>query len=106
MLNNDGYQGQLAALNTESKKFEAEKNLVSLIKANSKFNEIYLKRIGIMAQPGDKIKFRNKDQQKEIEVLIGKTGMYEIDNVNISQLAFVENSDSKAIIDYILIKKE
>jgi len=49
MLNNDGYQGQLAALNTESKKFEAEENLVSLIEANSKFNEIYLKRIGIMA---------------------------------------------------------
>ena len=110
MLENNGYQGQLAALNEETKIFQKDKDLFSIIRINSKFTEpTYLKRIGILAQPGDVIKFGNiitGGSLQEEEIQIGKTGIYEVDNVKIKSLSFKENSGPDAIIDYILIQGE
>jgi hypothetical protein len=55
-----------------------------------------------MGHPGDIITLGGK------EITIGKTGIYEIDNIKIKSLKFKINEDvldTMAIIDYILIKE-
>ena len=108
-MGTNGFQGQIAALVYNGKKFPGERDLFSDIKNASKFNQqtptnknCFLSRIGIQANPGDvvTIKFINDDRQNKIK--IGKTGIYEAEDVRIKYLSFDTDSDKNAIIDYII----
>ena len=108
-MGTNGFQGQIAALVYNGKKFPGERDLFSDIKNASKFNQqtptnknCFLSRIGIQANPGDvvTIKFVNDDRQTKIK--IGKTGIYEVEDVRIKYLSFDADSDKNAIIDYII----
>lgn len=113
---NNGYQGQLQY---NSQIFPRGQNLFPIICSDSKFSpeNCYLRRIGIMGHLGNIISL-GKDESNKRQIEIGKTGIYEIDNVDIKYLSFLfENPDEKennnaelkkitAIIDYILTEGE
>lgn len=104
---NNGYQGQLQY---DSQIFPLNQNLFPIICSDSKFNSenCYLRRIGIMGHLEDSILLGENENNKN-QITIGKTGMYEIDNVRIKYLSFNSNNENKkitAIIDYILIQGE
>ena len=112
---NNGYQGQLQY---NSQIFPRGQDLFPIICSDSKFSpeNCYLRRIGIMGHLGNVISLGKNENNKE-RVMIGKTGMYEIDNVAIKYLSFLfenpneekSNAEPKkitAIIDYILIEGE
>lgn len=98
---NNFYQGQLQY---SSQIFSPQQELFSIICSDSQFaqNNCYLRRIGIMGHPGDIVTLGGE------KITIGKTGIYEIDNIEIKSLKFKINEnvlDTMAIIDYILIKE-
>lgn len=110
--NNNGYQGQWSML-INSADLEETDNLFNLIKnkysvfQNTSIDKnCYLSRVGIQANPGDKIliNFISSNDSNLTEIEIGKTGIYEIDNVRINSLKFSENTEIKpnVIIDYII----
>ena len=99
---NNGYQGQLQY---NSQIFPRGQDLFPIICSD-----------GIMGHLGNVISLGKNENNKE-RVMIGKTGMYEIDNVAIKYLSFLfenpneeeSNTEPKkitAIIDYILIEGE
>lgn len=107
-MGTNGFQGQIAALVYEGKKFPSGRNLFNDIKNASKFNQqtptsknCFLSRVGIQANPGDivNINFVNNDPT---QIKIGKTGIYEVEDVKITFLSFINDSDKNAIIDYII----
>ena len=104
----NGFQGQITALIYSNNKFPKNRNLFNDIKDASKFNQqtsvdknCFLSRIGVQANPGDiiKINFVNNDPT---QIKIGKTGIYEVEDVKITFLSFINDSDKNAIIDYII----
>lgn len=55
-----------------------------------------LYKLGIQAEQGTLIRVNNA------QVKIGKTGIYELDNVvNITELVFLTDTDSDTIIDFV-----
>lgn len=112
ITNNNGYQGQWSML-INSTDLEETDNLFNLIKNKysifqntSVDKNCYLSRVGIQANPGDKIiiNFVNGTNNDLTEIEIGKTGIYEIDNVRINLLKFSQETEIKpnVIIDYII----
>ena len=108
ITNNNGYQGQWSML-INSADLEETDNLFNLIKNKysvfqntSNDKNCYLSRVGIQANPGDKILISFINVGEDIEIEIGKTGIYEIDNVRIDSLKFKSEIKPNVIIDYII----
>ena len=108
ITNNNGYQGQWSML-INSADLEETDNLFNLIKnkysvfQNTSIDKnCYLSRVGIQANPGDKILISFINVDGNIEIEIGKTGIYEIDNVRIDSLKFENEIKPNVIIDYII----
>lgn len=90
----NGYSGQLRG------PFTANQELIDLIQ-NDAIGEIkYVKHLGIQADITTIIKINGED------VEIGKTGIYEIGNTEVTSIYFLEDTDDNAIIDYTIILKE
>lgn len=91
----NGYQGQLYARDMENNCFAAGVDLYPIINENSDI--LYISRIGINAPPATVVIINEKNIQ------IGKTGIYEVEDVKITSIRFEEDSPPDAIIDYIAI---
>ena len=76
--------------------FKANTELFTEIKNDASIDVKYVKHIGIQA-PASTVVALNK---KEYE--IGKTGVYEIGNSEITSIYFLEDTDDKVIIDYTI----
>lgn len=119
--NINAYQGQISSIDHERYGFPLNENLfLTEILPNSIYSndmaagaDIVLSRIGVQAEPGTMIHLINQkaesEQKKHFSVKIGKTGFYEIDNVQVTGISFTgDNSNlgivKNAIIDYIITK--
>lgn len=88
----NGYVGQLKG------PFKANENLIDLIIDNATIKIKYIKHLGIQAPMGTIVVINN------IETEIGKTGFYEVGNLNtqINSLYFTNPTDENIILDYII----
>lgn len=95
----NGYQGQLYARDIDSEHgFKEGMNLCNQIFDENDNNNLYISRIGISTSPGTRVIIDG------IEIEIGKTGIYEVENVKIkNMISFKEDSSLDAIIDYYII---
>ena len=92
----NGYQSQIASINQENKEFEKNTNLFDIIAEEFEEGKNYIvRRIGIQTTPGIKVLLNS------IPIVIGKTGIYEVDDVEITSIVLEENNDDM-IIDYII----
>lgn len=92
----NGYQGQIRANQQQGQKFIAGQEIITLIQQTTAFPIRYIQRIGIQAPEKTKISINNK------EIEIGKTGIYEVNNVEITSLKFIQDSSKNVIIDFIV----
>ena len=93
----NGYQGQIAAINQQDKVFHANQNLFDIIAEEFETGKNYIiKRLGIQALPNTNLILNS------IPVTIGKTGIYEVDDVRINQILLTTDSNSDMIIDYVI----
>lgn len=100
----NGYQGQIRAIDQQGKHFLANQNIVDLINASAVASIRSLKRIEIFTAEGTRINFLltgTSSLEDEIEVEIGKTKMYQLDEVQITSIKFIEDSPVQTIIDFI-----
>lgn len=97
MANTNGYQGQIKALDQPNGYFTANQNIMLLIQndCNNQYHGA-VQRIGIDTDPDTNIELNGKN------IKIGKTGFYEINNVQITSFKFLQNSSKSTIIDYII----
>lgn len=97
-MRSNGYQGQLYARDIDNKHgFRAGMNLYNQIFDENDSKNLYISRIGISAPPKTKIIIDG------VEIEIGKTGIYEVEDVEIKNtISFNEDSSLDAIIDYII----
>ena len=93
-MGDNGYSGQLLG------PFIANQELIELIQQDAIGQIEYVKHLGIQADVRTYVSINN-----EI-VEIGKTGIYEIGNTEITSLYFLEDTDDNAIVDYTIILKE
>ena len=93
-MGDNGYTGQLLG------PFEANQELIDLINQDAIGEIQYVKHLGIQVEIGTLLEINNKT------VEIGKTGIYEIGNTEITSIYFLEDTDDNAIIDYTVILKE
>ena len=66
----------------ENDRIDITQNLVSTIAENKSLN-----KIGIQAPPGTKIQF---DENGNKIIMVGATGIYELDNILINYLSFIK----------------
>lgn len=110
ITNNNGYQGQWSMLLNSTdlteigsgNLFNLIKNKYSIFQHTSNGKNCYLSRIGIQANPGDKVSISFVNEDSSVEIEIGKTGIYEIDDVRIDSLKFKSEIKPNVIIDYII----
>lgn len=95
--NINGYQGQIKASDQPNGYFSAGTEVIILIAqaCNNQYSGT-IKRLGIESPEGTSLLINNKD------IKIGKTGMYEVRDVDITSLIFVEDSAKQAVVDYII----
>lgn len=97
----NGYQGQIYAKDQQEQKIPANVNILQLMPQKDTIK--HLKKISISAPQKTRVRITyGADQQETIQ--IGKTGMYEIDDIQITSLAFFEDSSADTIIDYIIAR--
>ena len=114
LINNiNGYQGQITYQDFKEILNRENYNILSLIAQGSiiPINKCHISRIGIQAIPGDQFKLTNlspgnsSTAQNNI-IKIGKTGFYEANDVEISQIKYYPNDNNRSghdvIIDYII----
>lgn len=92
----NGYQGQIRALDQDGHTFSANQNIKSLIQQESVGSVEYIKKISITAPEGTKMMLN------ENQIRIGKTGIYEAEDLQITYFAFLDNTSSDVIIDFIV----
>lgn len=92
----NGYQGQLRAEDQTNGYFAANQEIMDLISADCAVAVSFLQRLGIQTPAGTRIKVNNK------EIEVGKTNIYELSNVEITSLKFVNNSSAYTVINYII----
>lgn len=97
------YQGQLYAKDQQGQKFPLNRNILQLMPQRDIID--YLKKISIFAPEGTRLLLKHKNEEEDIEIHIGSTGIYEIEDIQIVSLKFLDNSSSEIIIDYILFIK-
>lgn len=95
----NGYQGQICAADQNNRCFAANQEIFTLIQDLAHVEVDYLERVGIQAPPGTMILINNSTASK---IEIGKTGLYEADDVEITSLKFLEDSPESVIIDFII----
>lgn len=128
----NGYQGQIRAIDQPNGYFAANAEIFTLIQNLASVNVDYIERIGIQVDPITRgittqstetydtrqgsttssiqlpkyttIQVPTKVLINNKEIQIGKTGIYEVDNVEITSIKFVENSPKNAIIDFVVKK--
>lgn len=91
-MNNNGYMGQLKG------PFKANEELYTRIKESCIEKIDSIRHLGIQTITGDKVVVGIND--KEIE--IGKTGMYEVRDTEITSIKFKMNVDANTILDYTI----
>lgn len=94
----NGYQGQIRAIDQPNGYFIRGNEIFTLIQQDTSINTAYIEKIGIQTYPGTLIRLNGQT------IEIGKTGMYETDEVEITSIQFPENSPKNVIIDYIAHK--
>lgn len=94
----NGYQGQICAIDQPNGYFAANQEILNLIQELTYPNIDYLERIGIEAPQKTRLRINNQ------LIEIGKTGLYEVDNAEITSIRFIENSSRDVIIDFIISK--
>ena len=92
----NGYQGQIRAADQPNGYFPANQEIFNLIQDLTYINIDYLERIGIQAPPATRLKLNNT------VIEIGKTGLYEADDVAITSIQFYENSPKNVVIDFVV----
>ena len=94
----NGYQGQIRAREQQNQKFFADQQLFDIISNNTVGDNqnCYIKRLGIYAKSGTIVRINNE------EIEIGKTNIYEIDQVEITSIQFKEDTSSQVILDFII----
>ena len=93
----NGYQGQIRAIDQQAGYFLADQEIMDLIALQcNNYYAGFISRLGIQA-PEKSVFLINGEA-----IEMGKTGMYEINNVIINSLLFEENSSSDVVIDYII----
>lgn len=92
--NNNRYQGQLKG------PFIANEEIMDLIRAAAAVEVDYVWHLGVQTDVRAMIKINGQ------EIEIGKTGMYEIGNTEITSIVFIENTDENSIIDYVIKQPE
>ena len=91
-MNNNGYMGQLKG------PFKANEELYTRIKESCIEKIDSIRHLGIQTITGDKVVVGIND--KEIE--IGKTGMYEVRDTEITSIKFKMDVDANKILDYTI----
>lgn len=91
-MNNNGYMGQLKG------PFKANEELYTRIKESCIEEMDSIRHLGIQTITGDKVVIEIND--KEIE--IGKTGMYEVRDTEITSIKFKMDVDANTILDYTI----
>lgn len=87
--------------------FKANQNLMNLINEQCVSKPQYLKHIGIQTEetdvdnPDTLIELKVND--KLFTVAIGKTGIYEIGNTEVTLIRFLNDKDNNTIVDYIAV---
>lgn len=89
-MGNNVHQGQLKG------PFTAEQELFTLIKEAAAVPFTYITHIGVQTDVRNIIIVNGKEYE------IGKTGIYEIGNTEITSLKFKENVDINTIVDYTI----
>ncbi len=109
--NINGYQGQITYQDFKEILNQGENNILSLIARGSIIpaNKCRISRIGIQAIPGDQFVLTNYSPGSSIiqnRITIGKTGFYEANDVEISQIKYYPKDSNRSghdiIIDYII----
>ena len=90
----NGHMGQLVG------PFKARQELYHLIEEDAYVNIMYVEQIGIQTRVGTLIYVNHEP------VEIGKTGIYEIGNTEITSLYFDQDTDNHTIVDYVVHKDE
>ena len=90
----NGHMGQLVG------PFKAKQELYHLIQENAYVNIMYVEQIGVQTAK-DAILYINHEPFQ-----IGKGGIYEIGNTEITSLYFDKDTDEYTIIDYVVHKDE
>lgn len=115
LINNiNGYQGQITYQDFKEILNQEGYNILSLIAQSSiiPINNCYISRIGIQAIPGDQFTLKNHSPGSSNVtpniIKIGKTGFYEANDVEISQIKYYPKDNNRSghdvIIDYIIKK--
>lgn len=92
----NGYMGQLKG------PFQANEELFTRIQNTSSEKIAAVQHLGVQTVTGDLIMIEING--KEIE--IGKTGMYEVRDTEITSIKFKTNVDENTLIDYVIKLKE
>lgn len=92
----NGYQGQIKAIDQIGHIFSANQNIYALIQQKSVNPLRFIKKISIIASEGTKMRLNGK------QIYIGKTGFYEIEDVQITSFEFLDDTSSNVIIDFIV----
>ena len=92
----NGYMGQLKG------PFQADEELFTKIQNTSSEKIAAVQHLGIQTVTGDLVMIEING--KEIE--IGKTGMYEVRNTEITSIKCKTNVDENTLVDYVIKLKE
>ena len=92
----NGYMGQLKG------PFQADEELFTKIQNTSSEKIAAVQHFGIQTVTEDLVMIEING--KEIE--IGKTGMYEVRNTEITSIKFKTNVDENTLVDYVIKLKE
>ena len=92
----NGYMGQLKG------PFQANEELFTKIQNTSSEKIAAVQHLGIQTVTEDLVMIEING--KEIE--IGKTGMYEVRNTEITSIKFKTNVDENTLVDYVIKLKE
>lgn len=87
----NGYTGQLVG------PFIAYEELYDKISAAAAQPIAYISHIGVQTDVKNYIYINNKEYE------IGKTGIYEIGNTEITSIYFAQDTDDNSIIDYTIV---
>lgn len=74
--------------------FNSGVDIISILKANYDFTEVI--KIGIQTKTGNKFKINDET------IEMGKTKIYEVNNIDIDSLSFLQNENESTIIDFIV----
>ena len=94
----NGNQGQICAKDQQGAKFNANQEIYDLIAAavNPRYGITSISRIGIQAPIATHVLIN------DIDFEIGKTGILEARDLEVTSIKFVEDTDDSVIIDFII----